>query len=42
MMRNMMRGERRMMITNSIEWMVDEYSHFKPIINDEEDYLKCV
>lgn len=41
-MRNMKRGERRMMITNSIEWSIDECSHFKPIINEGEDYLKCV
>ncbi|CAK93289.1 unnamed protein product (macronuclear) [Paramecium tetraurelia] len=42
LMRNMKRGERRMMIINSIEWIVDEFSHFKPIINQGEDYLKCV
>ncbi|CAD8206788.1 unnamed protein product [Paramecium pentaurelia] len=42
LMRNMMRGQRRMMIRNSIEWMVDELCHFKPIINNGEDYLKCV
>lgn len=41
-MRNMKRGERRMMINNSIEWIVDEFSHFKPINNWGEDYLKCV
>lgn len=37
-----MRGERRMMVRNSIEWMVNEECHFKPIINRGEDYLKCV
>ncbi|CAD8117863.1 unnamed protein product [Paramecium sonneborni] len=42
LMRNMMRGERRMMVRNSIEWMVNEECHFKPIINRGEDYLKCV